>query len=87
MPSTQWWPSVWPHRALARVDETFGALLAAAVFRVGRPDDFGGSPEYELGTTCGSEFVGTYVLVLTVRLNVLGSRQRELGPSRVRSRV
>jgi aquaporin Z len=52
--------------------EIIGSALAAGLFRVVRPDDFGGSPDYELGTRCVSEFLGTYVLVLTVGLNVLG---------------
>jgi len=52
--------------------ELIGSALAAGLFRLVRPDDFGGSPDYELGTKCVSEFLGTYVLVLTVGLNVLG---------------
>jgi aquaporin Z len=52
--------------------EIIGSALAAGLFRLVRPDDFGGSPDYELGTRCVSEFIGTYVLVLTVGLNVLG---------------
>jgi len=52
--------------------EIIGSALAAGLFRVVRPDDFGGSADYELGTKCVSEFLGTYVLVLTVGLNVLG---------------
>merc|ERR1719473_1015614 len=52
--------------------EIIGSALAAGLFRVVRPDDFGGSPDYELGTKCVSEFLGTYVLVLTVGLNILG---------------
>merc|ERR1719182_721145 len=51
--------------------EIIGSALAAGLFRVVRPDDFGGSPDYELGTKCVSEFIGTYVLVLTVGLNIL----------------
>merc|ERR1719183_704824 len=42
-----------------------------------RPDDFGGSlndmDTYDLGTKLVSEGIGTFVLVLTVMLNVLGS--------------
>merc|ERR1719473_1147523 len=67
--------------------EVIGAVLAAALFRVIRPDDFDtdadyhegshgvpkhGSSDYEPATKCLSEFIGTYVLVLTVGLNVLG---------------
>merc|ERR1719183_890295 len=51
--------------------EIIGSALAAGLFRLVRPDDFGGSADYELGTKCVSEFLGTYVLVLTVGLNVL----------------
>ena len=60
--------------------EIIGSALAAGLFRVVRPDDFvdgagaelSSTYEYELGTKCVSEFIGTYVLVLTVGLNVLG---------------
>merc|ERR1719335_2112309 len=47
--------------------------MAAGLFRVVRPDDFEGSPNYELATKLFSEFIGTFYLVLTVGLNVLGS--------------
>jgi len=52
--------------------ELIGAALAAAMFRVVRPDEFGGEAEYTLGTKLVSEFIGTFYLVLTVGLNVLG---------------
>jgi len=52
--------------------ELIGAALAAAMFRVVRPDEFGGEAEYSLGTKLVSEFIGTFYLVLTVGLNVLG---------------
>merc|ERR1719171_2393641 len=52
--------------------ELLGAALAAALFRVVRPDEFGGIAEYNLGTRLVSEFIGTFFLVLTVGLNVLG---------------
>merc|ERR1719387_159856 len=52
--------------------ELLGAALAAGLFRVVRPDEFGGSGEYTLGTKLASEFIGTFFLVLTVGLNVLG---------------
>lgn len=51
--------------------ELVGAACAAGLFRVVRPDDFGGSADYALGPRCVSEFLGTYFLVLTVGLNVL----------------
>jgi aquaporin Z len=52
--------------------EIAGAALAALVFRVVRPDEFGGSSDYSLSTKLVSEFLGTFYLVLTVGLNVLG---------------
>jgi len=52
--------------------ELIGAALASALFRVVRPDEFGGSADYTLGTKLVSEFIGTFYLVLTVGLNVLG---------------
>jgi len=52
--------------------ELAGAALAVALFRVVRPDEFEGSPDYSLGTKLVSEFLGTFFLVLTVGLNVLG---------------
>merc|ERR1719388_716045 len=52
--------------------ELIGAALAAVLFRVVRPDEFGGEAEYSLGTKLASEFIGTFYLVLTVGLNVLG---------------
>merc|ERR1719223_677045 len=52
--------------------ELIGAALAAALFRVVRPDEFGGEADYSLGTRLVSEFIGTFYLVLTVGLNVLG---------------
>jgi len=51
--------------------ELLGAALAAALFKVVRPEDFGG--EKSQITELVSEFLGTYMLVLTVGLNVLGS--------------
>jgi len=50
--------------------ELTGALLAATFFKLVRPGDFGG----EKSSSCEliSEFLGTYMLVLTVGLNVLG---------------
>jgi aquaporin Z len=52
--------------------ELIGAALAFAMFRVVRPDEFGGEAEYSLGTKLVSEFIGTFYLVLTVGLNVIG---------------
>merc|ERR1719393_804440 len=52
--------------------ELIGAALASAMFRVVRPDEFGGEADYSLGTKLVSEFLGTFFLVLTVGLNVLG---------------
>merc|ERR1719223_1758903 len=60
-----------------------GGILAAFVFRVIRPDDFELvplevsrmiiAPKYRLMEKLLAEFIGTYFLVLTVGLNVLGS--------------
>eukprot|EP00440_Ansanella_granifera_P074276 gb/GFBE01080603.1/.p1 GENE.gb/GFBE01080603.1/~~gb/GFBE01080603.1/.p1 ORF type:complete len:454 (+),score=108.00 gb/GFBE01080603.1/:1-1362(+) len=52
------------------VFELLGAALAAVLFKQVRPEDFGteSTPRVELI----SEFLGTYMLVLTVGLNVLG---------------
>merc|ERR1719337_528481 len=57
--------------------EYLGALIAALLFRIIRPDEFNGlyfaaSRHYGLQPRFMSEFVGTFVLVLTVCLNVLG---------------
>merc|ERR1719271_1396546 len=52
--------------------ELIGAAMAAGMFRVVRPDEYGGESEYSLGTKLVSEFIGTFYLVLTVGLNVLG---------------
>merc|ERR1719321_2187412 len=52
--------------------ELIGAALASAMFRVVRPDEFGAEAEYNLSTKLVSEFIGTFYLVLTVGLNVLG---------------
>jgi len=50
--------------------EFAGAGLAAVLFKLVRPTEFGA--EKTLVTECLSEFLGTYMLVLTVGLNVLG---------------
>lgn len=52
--------------------EYLGAVAAAVLFLWCRPDENGGSPEYDLRTRLLSEFLGTFYLVLTVGLNVLG---------------
>merc|ERR1719247_3904937 len=51
--------------------ELIGSALAAILFRLVRPDDFGGSPDYEISAKCVGECIGTFVLVLTVLLNIL----------------
>jgi len=57
--------------------ELLGAALAVALFRLVRPADFGSNPDANatpsLGSRLVSEFIGTYMLVLTVGLNVLGN--------------
>eukprot|EP00913_Durusdinium_trenchii_P026057 g24444.t1 len=50
--------------------ELLGAAMAATLFKVVRPEDFGG--EKSQITELVSEFLGTYMLVLTVGLNILG---------------
>lgn len=55
--------------------EVLGAVIAAALFWVVRPDNFNGSPVYNITTKLVSEFLGTFFLVLTVGLNVLGGSQ------------
>merc|ERR1719262_2007469 len=52
--------------------ELLGSALAAGYFRLVRPDEFGSAWNYSLGTKLASEFIGTFFLVLTVGLNVLG---------------
>jgi aquaporin Z len=54
------------------VFELVGAALAAGLFKVVRPDEFegGDAPSTVSKLTC--EFIGTFILVLTVGLNVLG---------------
>lgn len=59
------------------VAEICGAALAAALFRVVRPEEFSTATEPAIGDTkllarLTSEFLGTFMLVLTVGLNVLG---------------
>jgi len=63
------------------VFEIVGAVLACVLFKVCRPDEFR-SPEDpsipsepKIGTKLASEFIGTYILVLTVGLNVLAASQ------------
>jgi len=56
--------------------ELVGALLAALAFCVVRPADVGGieSPGKRREQLC-SEFLGTFILVLTVTCNILGNSQ------------
>lgn len=55
------------------LSELGGAFLAAVMFRVTRPEDFG-FRKIPLSVYV-SEFLGTFMLVLTVGLNVLGKSQ------------
>jgi aquaporin Z len=62
--------------------EIAGAALACVLFMVCRPEEFrimdrmdGLPPERKIGTKMASEFIGTYILVLTVGLNVLAASQ------------
>lgn len=52
--------------------EIAGAALAAVSFRVIRADDFGAEWPARWMRRAASEFIGTFFLVLTVGLNVLG---------------
>jgi len=58
------------------VFECIGALIAAALFKVVRPEDSAAATDVSQGypplSKYMSEFLGTYILVLTVGLNVLG---------------
>jgi len=51
--------------------ELVGAALAACLCRVIRPDEFGAESN-KMVSNLASEFIGTFILVLTVGLNVLG---------------
>mmetsp|Transcript_37288 Transcript_37288/g.96331 ORF Transcript_37288/g.96331 Transcript_37288/m.96331 type:complete len:450 (+) Transcript_37288:116-1465(+) len=55
------------------VFELIGAALAAVVFKLVRPGLFGGETEPGLAAKLTSEFLGTFMLVLTVGLNVLSN--------------
>lgn len=52
--------------------EFAGAALAVVLFKLVRPTEFEGGAEKTLMNECISEFLGTFFLVLTVGLNVLG---------------
>jgi len=54
------------------VFELVGAAMAAGLFKVVRPNGGEADEEYPLTAKLASEFIGTYILVLTVGLNVLG---------------
>merc|ERR1711972_465460 len=53
---------------MGTIMELAGACLAAALFKVVRPEDFGG--KRGLMARLSSEFIGTYMLVVTIGLNV-----------------
>jgi aquaporin Z len=52
------------------ISELIGAGAAAGLFKVVRPDE--DQPEHSLPSKLAAEFIGTYFLVVTVGLNVLG---------------
>jgi len=54
------------------VFELVGCALAAILYKVVRPGDFGVGDKKTLVPKLASEFIGTFMLVLTVGLNVLG---------------
>eukprot|EP00747_Dinoflagellata_sp_TGD_P126010 gnl/TRDRNA2_/TRDRNA2_174230_c4_seq57.p1 gnl/TRDRNA2_/TRDRNA2_174230_c4~~gnl/TRDRNA2_/TRDRNA2_174230_c4_seq57.p1 ORF type:complete len:472 (-),score=71.01 gnl/TRDRNA2_/TRDRNA2_174230_c4_seq57:79-1494(-) len=71
-----WTGSSFVHWLVYVVAECLGAALAAGLFFVVRPDDFG-RPLLENGTyplycKLVAEFLGTFMIVLTVGLNILG---------------
>jgi len=51
--------------------ELIGAVLAVILFKVVRPEDFGGEAG-SLASVLASEFLGTMMLMLTAGLNVMG---------------
>jgi len=58
--------------------EVIGAVVAAALFRICRPEDFMSELDFasyvpSLLTKCVSEFLGVFILVLTVGLNVVNA--------------
>merc|ERR1719258_861288 len=59
--------------------ELIGAALASAMFRVVRPDEFGGEADYSLGTKLVSEFIGTFYLVLQLGSMFLAKAQLQCG--------
>lgn len=54
------------------VFEMIGAALAAGLYRVVHPEEYGGDENTPLSAKLASEFLGTFMLVLTVGLNVIG---------------
>ena len=52
--------------------ELIGAALAAGPYRVVHPEEYSPGATAILGVKCCSEFIGTFFLVMTVGLNVLG---------------
>jgi aquaporin Z len=58
--------------------EILGSIMAVSLFRLCRPEDIPGAAEtgdeeHPFISKVASEFIGTFILVLTVGLNVLGS--------------
>merc|ERR1719453_3028750 len=54
------------------VFELIGAGLAAGLFKVVRPEGGRADEKYSTVSMCVSEFLGAYILILTVGLNVMG---------------
>merc|ERR1719440_2230375 len=52
--------------------ELIGAGLAAGLFKVVRPEGGHQDEKYSTVSMCVSEFLGAYILILTVGLNVMG---------------
>jgi len=75
--TASWWIG-FQYGPIYTVFELIGAVLAAVLFKICRPEESEEGeldvsvPEYPMSSKLLSEFLGTYILVLTVGLNVLG---------------
>jgi len=77
--TASWWIG-FQYGPIYTVFEIIGGVLAAVLFKICRPEEndqeeLEGAPEYPMSSKLLSEFLGTYMLVLTVGLNVLGGSQ------------
>jgi len=75
--TASWWIG-FQYGPIYTIFELIGAVLAATLFKICRPEESEEGeldvsvPEYPMSSKLLSEFLGTYILVLTVGLNVLG---------------